>query len=157
MNAEYLRQKTDEELAQMLNNMSMSFPYAVSYLECIELRSWFTELAKRLTSKAPAPQWLRHEGGTMPEGVGDQLVVCRYDDYAHTGFGAGCDRDWDQRLWYFVIPAPPEPPQKWTVTTKGDSTILRKNGNHVCGLGCFTPAEQTAIVDALNKVQGGGE
>ncbi len=115
---------------------------------CTHLRS--------LESKAP--QWLRHEGGAMPEGVREKMLLYRYDDESYVYSGLGLGRDWRLPLWYMLIPTAPAPPKMWTVTTKGDSTILGKNGNHVCGLSCFTPAEQMAIVDALNKqVQGGGE
>lgn len=113
MTTEYLRKMTDEELAQLLNNMSMSFPHTITYLEGLEVRSWLTELAKRLTSKPTSPQWHRHEGGEMPEGVGEDLVFAvSYEHGKDVWFGTRAWIDWSKSFWYIVLPPPPAPPKK---------------------------------------------
>lgn len=113
----------------------------------------YTQASKTLLAEPAGIQWLRHEGGAMPEEARNRMLVSRYDGELGAWFGFGFDNDWDKLQWYYIIPSPPDPLPIWTILTNEDgSWSLRKHGKHVgSGMVSLEQEERSAILDGLNK------
>lgn len=133
------------------------------------------------TDLSPSPQWLRHEGGAMPEGVtADTLVLAKYDQDGQMSRASAWMTEWEKPLWYMVIPPPPAPPkaktERWRSEEGGeyhyidgeglirsDVEYCDKKADNRYNVGNYfrtwrdASVARPAILAAFKQVQGGGE